>query len=417
MNYKVKDISLAKEGELLIDWANDHMPVLKSIKERFEKDRPLEGVRIGAVLHATKETGVLVRTIEAGGADVALAGSNPLSTQDNVVAALASTGSKVYAWREQTKDEYYWCIERILNHEPILTMDDGCDLVSMLHTDKPEHLSKVKGGSEETTTGVIRLRAMHTDGALKYPIVAVNDTNTKRMFDNRYGTGQSTIDGILRASSVLIAGKTFVICGYGWCSRGIAMRAKGMGANVIITEIDPLRALEAVMDGFRVMPMNEASLHGEIFVTSTGNIDVIDLQHLKIMKDGAMLANSGHFNVEINISALEGLSESKRRIRPDLDEYMLKDGRRIYLLGEGRLVNLAAAEGHPSEVMDLSFADQALVAEWLWKNPKLEVKVHDVPNDIDKKVADLKLASMGVYIDTLSEKQKKYLKSWKEGTI
>jgi adenosylhomocysteinase len=417
MNYKVKDISLAKEGELLIDWANDHMPVLKSIKERFEKDRPLEGVRIGAVLHATKETGVLIRTIEAGGADVALAGSNPLSTQDNVVAALASTGSKVYAWREQTKDEYYWCIERILNHEPILTMDDGCDLVSMLHTDKPEHLSKVKGGSEETTTGVIRLRAMHADGALKYPIVAVNDTNTKRMFDNRYGTGQSTIDGILRASSVLIAGKTFVICGYGWCSRGIAMRAKGMGANVIITEIDPLRALEAVMDGFRVMPMNEASLHGEIFVTSTGNIDVIDLQHLKIMKDGAMLANSGHFNVEINISALEGLSESKRRIRPDLDEYMLKDGRRIYLLGEGRLVNLAAAEGHPSEVMDLSFADQALVAEWLWKNPKLEVKVHDVPNDIDKKVADLKLASMGVYIDTLSEKQKKYLKSWKEGTI
>jgi adenosylhomocysteinase len=417
MNYKVKDISLAKEGELLIDWANDHMPVLKSIKERFEKDRPLEGVRIGAVLHATKETGVLIRTIEAGGADVALAGSNPLSTQDNVVAALASTGTKVYAWREQTKDEYYWCIERILNHEPILTMDDGCDLVSMLHTDKPEHLSKVKGGSEETTTGVIRLRAMHADGALKYPIVAVNDTNTKRMFDNRYGTGQSTIDGILRASSVLIAGKTFVICGYGWCSRGIAMRAKGMGANVIITEIDPLRALEAVMDGFRVMPMNEASLHGEIFVTSTGNIDVIDLQHLKIMKDGAMLANSGHFNVEINISALEGLSESKRRIRPDLDEYMLKDGRRIYLLGEGRLVNLAAAEGHPSEVMDLSFADQALVAEWLWKNPKLEVKVHDVPNDIDKKVADLKLASMGVYIDTLSEKQKKYLKSWKEGTI
>jgi adenosylhomocysteinase len=296
-------------------------------------------------------------------------------------------------------------------------MDDGCDLVSKLHTDKPEHLSKVKGGSEETTTGVIRLRAMHADGALKYPIVAVNDTNTKRMFDNRYGTGQSTIDGILRASSVLIAGKTFVICGYGWCSRGIAMRAKGMGANVIITEIDPLRALEAVMDGFRVMPMNEASLHGEIFVTSTGNINVIDLQHMKLMKDGVMLANSGHFNVEINISALEGLSESKRRIRPDLDEYLLKDGRRIYLLGEGRLVNLAAAEGHPSEVMDLSFADQALVAEWLWKNPKLEVKVHDVPNDIDKKVADLKLASMGVYIDTLSEKQKKYLKSWKEGTI
>jgi adenosylhomocysteinase len=417
MNYKIKDIGFAKEGELLIDWAKDHMPVLKYIKERFEKDRPLEGVRIGAVLHATKETGVLIRTIEAGGADVALAGSNPLSTQDKVVAALASTGTKVYAWREQTKDEYYWCIERILKHEPILTMDDGCDLVSKLHTDKPEHLSKVKGGSEETTTGVIRLRAMHADGALKYPIVAVNDTNTKRMFDNRYGTGQSTIDGILRASSVLIAGKTFVICGYGWCSRGIAMRAKGMGANVIITEIDPLRALEAVMDGFRVMPMNKASRNGDIFVTSTGNINVIDLQHMKEMKDGAMLANSGHFNVEINISALEGLSESKRRIRPDLDEYTLKDGRRIYLLGEGRLVNLAAAEGHPSEVMDLSFADQALVAEWLWKNPKLDIRVHDVPSEIDKNVAKLKLTSMGIDIDTLSEKQKKYLLSWKEGTL
>lgn len=417
LDYKVKDIGLAEEGELLIDWATDHMPVLGIIKKRFEKERPLERVRLGAVLHATKETAVLIRTLEAGGADVVLAGSNPLSTQDAVVAALASTGTKVFAWREQTNEEYYWCIDRILEIEPVLTMDDGCDLVSKLHTDKPDHLSKVKGGSEETTTGVIRLKAMHADGALKYPMVAVNDSNTKHMFDNRYGTGQSTLDGILRSSSVLIAGKSFVICGYGWCSRGIAMRAKGMGANVIITEVDPLRALEAVMDGFRVMPLIEAAPIGDIFVTSTGNINVIDMQHIMNMKDGAMLANSGHFNVEINIPALEGLAQSKRRLRPDLDEYKLKDERKIYLLGEGRLVNLAAAEGHPSEVMDLSFADQALVAEWLWKNPKLEVKVHDVPKDIDDNVAQLKLDAIGVKIDTLTKKQKEYLRSWKEGTL
>lgn len=417
LDYKVKDIGLAEEGELLIDWATDHMPVLGIIKKRFEKEKPLGNVQLGAVLHATKETAVLVRTLEAGGAEVMLAGSNPLSTQDAVVAALASSGTKVFAWREQTNEEYYWCIDKILEFEPVLTMDDGCDLVSKLHTDKPEHLSKVKGGSEETTTGVIRLRAMHADGALKYPMVAVNDSNTKHMFDNRYGTGQSTLDGILRASSVLIAGKSFVVCGYGWCSRGIAMRAKGMGANVIITEVDPLRALEAVMDGFRVMPLIEAAPIGDIFVTSTGNINVIDLPHIMNMRDGAMLANSGHFNVEINIPALENLAQSKRRMRPDLDEYQLEDGRKIYLLGEGRLVNLAAAEGHPSEVMDLSFADQALVAEWLWNSPKLEVNVHDVPKEIDDNVAQLKLDAMGVKIDTLTIKQKEYLQSWKEGTL
>ena len=417
MDYKVKDISLADEGELLIEWATDHMPVLGLIKKRFETEKPLEGVKLGAVLHCTKETAVLIKTLEAGGAEVSVAGSNPLSTQDQVVAALATSGTKVYAWREQSNEEYYWCIDQIIEQEPQITMDDGCDLVSKLHQQKPELLDDVKGGSEETTTGVIRLRAMHEDGALKYPMVAVNDTSTKRMFDNRYGTGQSTIDGILRASSVMIAGKTFVVCGYGWCSRGIAMRAKGMGANVIITEVNPLRALEAIMDGFRVMPLIEAAPQGDIFVTSTGNLNVIDHHHIENLKDGAMLANSGHFNVEINIPALESLSESKRRMRPSLDEYLLKDGRKVYLLGEGRLVNLAAAEGHPSEVMDLSFADQALVGEWLWKNPRLEVKVHDVPENIDTQVSSLKLKAMNIDIDTLTEKQIKYLRSWKEGTI
>ena len=417
IDYKVKDISLADDGELLIEWASNHMPVLGLIRERFRKEKPLKGVTLGAVLHCTKETAVLIRTLEEGGAEVALAGSNPLSTQDSVVAALASKGTSVYAWREQSNEEYYWCIDQVIKHDPVLTMDDGCDLVSRIHQTRQDLLSKVKGGSEETTTGVIRLRAMHADGALKYPMVAVNDTPTKRMFDNRYGTGQSTIDGILRASSVLIAGKTFVVCGYGWCSKGISMRAKGMGANVVVTEVNPLRALEAVMDGFRVMPIMEVASVGDIFVTSTGDINVIDRQHLEKMKDGAMLANSGHFNVEINIPALEELSVSKRRMRPDLDEYKLKDGRRIYLLGEGRLVNLAAAEGHPSEVMDLSFADQALIGEWIWTNPRMEVKVHDVPSEIDEEIARLKLRGIGVRIDELTERQRKYLTSWKEGTL
>ena len=417
MDYKIKDMGLAKDGELLIEWARDHMPVLGLIRRRFEEERPLKGARLGACLHATKETAVLVRTLEAGGAEVALCGSNPLSTHDSVVAALAKTGTSVYAWREQTTEEYYWCVNKVIDSGPMLTLDDGADLVSTLHTKRVEKLKGVKAGSEETTTGVIRLRAMHADGALRYPMIAVNDTNTKHMFDNRYGTGQSTIDGILRASSVMLAGKTFVVCGYGWCGRGIAQRAKGMGSHVIVTEVDPTRALEAVMDGFQVMPLMEAARVGDIFVSSTGNIHVIDLEHMKLMKDGAMLANSGHFNVEINIPALEKLSKSKRRMRPDLDEYMLKDGRKLYLLAEGRLVNLAAAEGHPSEVMDMSFADQALVAEWLWKSPRLEVGVHDVPEEIDRTVARLKLEGLGVRIDELTEEQRKYLRSWGEGTV
>jgi len=416
LDYKVKDVGLAGQGELLIDWATDHMPVLALIRRRFEEERPFEGVTMGAVLHCTKETAVLVRALEAGGAEIALAGSNPLSTQDPVVAALASTGTKVYAWREQTGEEYAWCIDRVMDWRPQLTMDDGCDLVSSVHRKRPELIQDIKGGSEETTTGVHRLRAMEKDGALKYPMVAVNDTSTKMMFDNRYGTGQSTIDGILRASSVMIAGKTFVVCGYGWCARGIAMRARGMGANVIVTEVNPLRALEAIMDGYRVMPLIEAAPQGDIFVTSTGNVNVIDLHHIERMKSGAMMANAGHFNVEVNIPALEGLSKSKRRMRPDLDEYLLKDGRRLYLLGEGRLVNLAAAEGHPSEVMDMSFADQALTAEWVWMSPKLEVRVHDVPEEIDRKVARLKLMTMGMGIDELTEEQIKYMSSWEEGT-
>ena len=415
--YKVKDIGLADEGELLIEWAEAHMPVLRQIRQRFERERPLEGVRIGACLHVTKETAVLVKTLEAGGAEVYLCASNPLSTQDEVAAALAKAGTHVYAWRGETTEEYYWCIDQVIDHRPMLTMDDGADLVSTLHSKRTEALEGVKGGSEETTTGVIRLRAMAADGALRYPIIAVNDTYTKYLFDNRYGTGQSTIDGILRATAILLAGKTFVVCGYGWCSRGIAMRAKGMGANVIVTEVNPLRALEAVMDGYRVMPLIKAAPLGDIFVTATGDINVIDRQHMELMKDGAILANAGHFNVEINLKALEELSVSKRRIRPNLEEYRLRDGRRLYLLAEGRLVNLAAAEGHPSEVMDMSFANQALVAEYLWETEGLEPKVYDVPREIDETVARLKLRGMGIEIDELTEEQRRYLKSWREGTI
>jgi len=416
-DYKIKDVGLAGQGELLIEWSQAHMPVLDLVRKRFEKEKPLEGAKIAACLHDTKETAVLVRTLEAGGAEVLLCASNPLSTQDEVVAALASTGTKVFAWREQTTEEYYWCLNKVLDYGPQLTMDDGADIVGIIHSSRTDLLENIKGGSEETTTGVIRLRAMEADGALKYPIVAVNDTDTKHLFDNRYGTGQSTIDGILRATAVLLAGKNFVVGGYGWCSRGIASRARGMGANVIVTEINPLKALEAVMDGYRVMPMAKAAKVGDIFVTSTGDIHVVDGHHIKEMKNGAILANSGHFNVEINIPALEELSTGKRRLRNSLDEYTLKDGRKIYLLCEGRLVNLAAAEGHPSEVMDMSFADQALVAEWLWKNPPMEPKVYDVPKSIDKRVASLKLEGMGIEIDVLTERQKKYLTSWKEGTV
>ena len=416
-DYKVKDVGLADKGELLIEWAQAHMPVLALVSERFEEERPLEGVRIGACLHATKETAVLMRTLEAGGAEVFLCGSNPLSTTDEVVAALAKSGTPVYAWRGQHTDEYYWCVNKVLDHGPQLTMDDGADLVSTIHSSRTEVLDGIKGGSEETTTGVIRMRAMEADGALRYPMIAVNDTDTKHLFDNRYGTGQSTIDGILRATSVMLAGKNFVVGGYGWCARGIAMRAKGMGANVIVTEVNPLRALEAVMDGFRVMPMLKAAKVGDIFVTSTGDVSVIGGHHMEVMKSGAIMANSGHFNVEVNIPDLEEMSTGKRRLRASLDEYQLKDGRKLYLLAEGRLVNLAAAEGHPSEVMDLSFADQALVAEWLWKEEKLEPKVYDVPREIDEKVAMLKLQGMGIQIDTLTEEQERYLRSWKEGTV
>jgi len=416
-DFKIKDIDLADKGELLIEWAQAHMPVLALIRERFEKERPLEGATVGACLHDTKETAVLVRTLEAGGAKVILCASNPLSTQDAVVAALASTGTPVYAWREQTTDEYYWCVNKVLDHRPVLTMDDGADLVNTIHSSRTELLDGVKAGSEETTTGVIRLRAMEADGALRYPIIAVNDTDTKHLFDNRYGTGQSTIDGILRATAVLLAGKTFVVGGYGWCARGIATRARGMGANVIVTEVNPIRALEAVMDGFRVTTMAKAAKVGDIFVTSTGDINVIDGSHMKSMKSGAIMANSGHFNVEINIPALEEMSTGKRRLRDSLDEYPTKDGRKLYLLAEGRLVNLAAAEGHPSEVMDMSFSDQALVAEWLWKGERMEPKVYDVPTTIDETVALLKLRGMGIEIDSLTKRQEEYLRSWKEGTV
>ncbi|MBS7639318.1 MAG: adenosylhomocysteinase [Candidatus Bathyarchaeia archaeon] len=414
--FKVRDLSLADKGELLIEWASRHMPVLNQIRERFSIERPFNGLRIGACLHVTKETAVLVKTLIAGGADVALCGSNPLSTQDEVAAALAKMGVSVYAWRGETVEEYYWCINRVIDHDPMITMDDGADLVGTIHSSRREALKNIIGGTEETTTGVMRLRAMAQRGVLQYPIIAVNDAYTKYLFDNRYGTGQSTIDGILRATNTLLAGKRFVVCGYGWCGRGLAMRARGMGANVIVTEVNPLRALEAVMDGFQVMPMSEAAAIGDIFVTVTGNINVIRGEHMLKMRDGAILANSGHFNVEISLPDLESLSTSKRTIRPNLEEYTLKNGRRIYLLAEGRLINLASAEGHPSEVMDMSFSNQALCIEYLVKGPRLKPGVYRVPEEIDETVARLKLKAMGIEIDEMTEEQKKYLLSWEAGT-
>jgi adenosylhomocysteinase len=416
-DFKVKDPNLAPQGALLVEWAAKHMPVLAQIRARFEKEKPLAGITIGACLHVTKETAVLAETLKAGGAIVALCGSNPLSTQDEVAAYLATKGIKVYAWREQKTDEYFWCINKVLDYMPQITMDDGADVVGTIHKDRTELLKNVIGGTEETTTGVIRLRAMEQDNALKYPIIAVNDAYTKYLFDNRYGTGQSTIDGILRATSVLLAGKYFVVAGYGWCGRGLAMRAKGMGAKVIVTEVDPTKALEAVMDGFLIMPMDEAAELGDVFVTLTGNTSVIRKKHMQKMKDGAIIANSGHFNVEIDIPELEKLSISHRTLRPNLEEYTLQDGRKIHLLAEGRLVNLAAAEGHPSEVMDMSFANQALNAEYLRKNKGLAKKVYRVPKEIDELVARLKLKAINVNIDELTEKQKKYLATWDEGTI
>ncbi|MCJ7663999.1 MAG: adenosylhomocysteinase [Desulfobacterales bacterium] len=414
--FQVKDKALAPQGHLQIEWASAHMPVLNQIKNRFSKEKPLKGLTLGACLHVTKETAVLVETLIAGGAKVALCGSNPLSTQDDVAAALAEEGVHVFAWRGQTTEEYYKCIDKVLDYKPAITLDDGADVVGTIHSKRPELLKNVKGGTEETTTGVVRLRAMENAGSLKYAIIAVNDAYTKYLFDNRYGTGQSTIDGILRATSVLLAGKNFVVCGYGWCSRGIAMRAQGLGANVIVTEVVPTKALEAAMNGLRVMPIAEAAPIGDIFVTATGDINVIRKEHMQKMKDGAIIANSGHFNVEISLKDLEALSKAKRTMRPNLEEYTLKDGRKLFLLAEGRLVNLAAAEGHPSEVMDMSFANQALCAESIAKAGKMQPKVYNVPKEIDESVAELKLKAMGINIDKLTAEQQKYLGTWEMGT-
>ncbi len=417
-NYDVKDVSLATQGRFKIEWAEQEMPVLRLIRERFAQEKPLQGIRIAACLHVTSETANLVHTLQEGGADVCLCASNPLSTQDDVTASIVVNFEiPVFAIKGEDNETYYQHINAALDHAPHITMDDGADLVSILHKERADLIEKVIGGTEETTTGVIRLRAMAADGALRYPIIAVNDADTKHFFDNRYGTGQSTIDGILRATNFLLAGRNFVVGGYGWCSRGIAMRARGMGANVIVTEVNPLRALEAVMDGFRVMPMIEAAKIGDVFVTSTGDINVIDRHHLEVMKDGAIVANSGHFNVEINIPSLKEMAVEVRPVRESVDQYILPDGRRINLLAEGRLVNLAAAEGHPASVMDMSFANQALVAEYIVKHgQELESKVYGVPDEIDRQIARLKLAAMGIEIDTLTEEQEKYLKSWEAGT-
>jgi len=418
MENDVKDLRLAEGGRRRIEWSDREMPVLRSIRERFQKERPLNGIRVAACLHVTTETANLMNTLHLGGADVVLTASNPLSTQDDVAASLVTHFEiPVYAIKGEENTTYYKHIHAALDHKPHMTMDDGADLVSTLHKDRRELLSGVIGGTEETTTGVIRLRAMAGDGALNFPVIAVNDAMTKHLFDNRYGTGQSTIDGIIRSTNILLAGKNFVVSGYGWCGRGLAMRARGMGANVIVTEVDPLPALEAVMDGYRVMPMQEAAALGDIFVTVTGDLNVIDREHFALMKDGVILANSGHFNVEINIPALEQMSAEKRLVRPFVEQYELPGGKRLNLLGEGRLINLAAAEGHPASVMDMSFANQALSLEYVARNSdKLENKVYGVPAEIDKQISRLKLETMGIKIDTLTAEQLKYLNSWEEGT-
>jgi adenosylhomocysteinase len=418
MEFHVKDLSLADKGLRLIEWAEMDMPVLRQIRERFAVEKPLKDVRIGACLHVTTETANLVRTLKEGGAEVYLCASNPLSTKDEVAAALVKHFEvPVFAIRGEDRDTYYKHIKAVLDAKPHITIDDGADLVSTLHKERPEQAAEIIGGTEETTTGVIRLRALATEGKLLYPIIAVNDALTKHLFDNRYGTGQSTIDGILRATNRLLAGSYFVVCGYGWCGKGLAMRARGMGARVIVTEVDPLKALEAVMDGYLVMPMDEAAKLGDFFVTVTGNKSVIRREHFLKMKDGAIIANSGHFDVEIDIPALRELAKSVRTIRPEVEEYTLQDGRKVYLLAQGRLVNLACAEGHPSAVMDMSFANQALSVEYLVKNRgKLERKVYPVPPEIDRMVARLKLSSMGIKIDELTPEQERYLSSWEEGT-
>ena len=416
--YDVKDIELAARGEDLIDWAAREMPVLLLIRDRFAKEKPLEGLRVSACLHVTSETANLMITLAAGGADIVLSASNPLSTQDPVAAALTRNhGVRTYAIKGEDNDTYYSHLEAALEHRPNFTMDDGADLVTMLHRDKTEFVGDVLGGTEETTTGVIRMRAMAEQGVLRYPVIAINEADTKHLFDNRYGTGQSTIDGIIRATNVLLAGKTFVVAGYGWCGRGLASRAKGLGADVVVTEIDPVKALEAAMDGFRVMPMQKAATEGDIFVTVTGDVNVLDRHHFEAMKDGAILANSGHFNSEINLKALDDLASSVREVREFVQEYKMADGRRLHVLGEGRLINLAAAEGHPAAVMDMSFANQALSVEHMAKHhAEMEKQVYDVPEEIDAEVARLKLKAMGVQIDTLTEEQVKYLSSWEEGT-
>jgi adenosylhomocysteinase len=417
-NYDVKDLSLAEGGRRRIDWAEREMPVLRLIRERFEKERPLKGMRLSACLHVTAETANLARTLQAGGADLVLVASNPLSTQDDVAASLVNHSEiPVYAIKGEDNVTYYKHLNAALDHKPHMTMDDGADLVSTLHKDRKEMLEYVLGGTEETTTGVIRLRAMAADKALKFPIIAVNDAMTKHFFDNRYGTGQSTLDGIVRATNILLAGKVFVVAGYGWCGRGLAQRARGMGCNVIVTEIDPMPALEAVMDGFRVMPMEEAARIGDIFCTVTGDINVLDQKHFEFMKDGAIVSNSGHFNVEINIPALEKMAVEKRLVRPFVDQYLLKDGRELHVLGEGRLINLASAEGHPASVMDMSFANQALSAEYMAiQHGQMEKRVYSVPEEIDREIARLKLDAMGVKLDVLTDEQVKYLNSWEEGT-
>jgi len=414
----IRDRGLAREGGDLIDWAAREMPVLLAIRERFAAERPLSGLRLSACLHVTSETANLIVTLLAGGADVALCGSNPLSTNDAVAAALVEQhGVKVYAIKGEDDSTYYMHIAAALAHRPDLTMDDGADLVSVLHRNGGRVLDRVVGGTEETTTGVVRLRAMAKQGALRYPIIAVNEAATKHLFDNRFGTGQSTIDGIVRATNVLLAGKTFVVAGYGWCGRGLASRARGHGAEVVVTEVNPVRALEAAMEGFRVLPMESAAEVGDIFVTVTGDVNVLDRAHFERMKDGAILANSGHFNSEINLRALDELASEVREVRPAVQQYRLGDGRRLHVLGEGRLINLAAAEGHPAAVMDMSFANQALCAEYLARGGRtLQPVVHDVPEEIDGEIARLKLDAMGVHIDRLTEEQAKYLESWEEGT-
>ncbi len=417
--FDVANLDFAPGGKLRIDWAEQDMPVLRSIRERFEREKPLKGLRVSACLHVTTETANLMATLQAGGADVVLAASNPLSTQDDVAASLvAHYEIPVYAVRGENNETYFSHLEAALNHRPHMTMDDGADLVSELHKKREDLIGDVMGGTEETTTGVIRLRAMAKEGALRFPVIAINDSQTKHFFDNRYGTGQSTIDGIIRATNILLAGRVFVVAGYGWCSRGIASRAQGLGARVIVTEIEPVKALEAVMDGFQVMPMLEAAKLGDIFVTATGDINVIDRRHLEVMKSGAVVCNSGHFNVEINLTALAEMSVgAPKLVGPHIEGYHLKDGRIIYVLGEGRLINLAAAAGHPASVMDMSFANQALGAEFMVRNyDTLKPQVYTIPEDIDREIARLKLASMGVQIDSLTAEQEHYLNQWQEGT-